>query len=89
MLKATVKSKQNIAKYLRRLIELNFAYLAEKRGRSVFYQTSPELALLRGDANWRRYNRNVSGDRLAADGVCFEVQWPPEASTSQRCGLVS
>jgi DNA-binding transcriptional ArsR family regulator len=44
---ATGKSKQNVAKYLRRLIDLNFARLAEKRGRSVYYEISAELALLR------------------------------------------
>ena len=44
---ATGKSKQNVAKYLRRLIDLNFVRLAEKRGRSVYYETSAELALLR------------------------------------------
>ncbi|HJN13739.1 MAG: winged helix-turn-helix transcriptional regulator [Pirellulaceae bacterium] len=48
--KATGKSKQNVAKYLKRLVEANFAYLAEKRGRSVYYETSPELALLRTTA---------------------------------------
>lgn len=43
---ATGKSKQNVAKYLRRLTDLNFVRLAEKRGRSVYYETSAELALL-------------------------------------------
>ncbi len=50
LVKATGKSKQNVAKYLKRLVDLNFAYLAEKRGRSVYYETSPELALLRKNA---------------------------------------
>jgi len=51
LVKATGKSKQNVAKYVKRLVELNFAYQAEKRGRSVFYETSPELALLRRNEN--------------------------------------
>jgi DNA-binding transcriptional ArsR family regulator len=50
LVKATGKSKQNVAKYLKRLVDLNFAYQAERRGRSVYYETSPELALLQGDA---------------------------------------
>ena len=51
LVRATGKSKQNVAKYLKRLVGLNFAYQAEKRGRSVFYETSPELALLGANAN--------------------------------------
>ena len=51
LVKATGKSKQNVAKYVKRLVELNFAYQAEKRGRRVFYETSPELALLRRNEN--------------------------------------
>ena len=51
LVKATGKSKQNVAKYVKRLVELNFAYQAEKRGRSVFYETSPELVLLRRNEN--------------------------------------
>jgi DNA-binding transcriptional ArsR family regulator len=47
LVKATGKSKQNVAKYLRRLGELHFVRLVEKRGRSVHYEISPELALLR------------------------------------------
>ncbi len=47
---ATRKSKQNIVKYLKRLGELNFVYSTGKSGRSVYYETSPELALLRGDS---------------------------------------
>ena len=47
LVKATGKSKQNVAKYLKRLVDLNFARQIEKRGRSVIYETSPELALLR------------------------------------------
>ncbi|MBX3436802.1 MAG: hypothetical protein KF861_04865 [Planctomycetaceae bacterium] len=42
----TGKSKQNVAKSLRRLIDLNFVRLSEKRGRSVYYEMSAELALL-------------------------------------------
>ena len=49
LVKATGKSKQNVAKYVKRLVALNFAYQAEKRGRNVYYETSPELALLRAD----------------------------------------
>ena len=47
LVKTTGKSKQHVAKYLKRLVDLNFAFQAEKRGRSVFYETSPDLALLR------------------------------------------
>ena len=31
---------------LKRLVELNFVYQAEKRGRSVYYETSPDVALI-------------------------------------------
>lgn len=46
--KATGKSKQNVAKYVKRLVELNFAWQVERTGRSVYYETAPELSLLRG-----------------------------------------
>jgi DNA-binding transcriptional ArsR family regulator len=46
LVKATRKSKQNVAKYLGRLTRLNLVHVAERRGRSVFYETSPELSLL-------------------------------------------
>jgi len=47
LVKATGKSKQNIAKYLPRLARFNLVYVANRRGRSVYYETSPELGLLR------------------------------------------
>lgn len=43
---ATGKSKQNVAKYLRRFVDLNFVSFSEKRGLSVYYDISAELALL-------------------------------------------
>ena len=47
LVKATGKSKQNVAKYLKRLVTLNFVFHADKRGRNVYYESSPDLALLR------------------------------------------
>lgn len=51
--KATGKGKQNIAKYLNRLLDLHFIHPAERRGRNVYYEITPDLALLRrrGDGN--------------------------------------
>jgi DNA-binding transcriptional ArsR family regulator len=46
---ATRKSKQNVTKYMRRLQKLNYIHLSEKRGRSVFYEVSPELVVLHLD----------------------------------------
>jgi hypothetical protein len=45
--KATSKGKQNIAKYLNRLLDLHLIYPADRRGRYVDYEISPDLALLR------------------------------------------
>ena len=46
LVKSTRKSKQNIAKYLRRLTELNLIRQVERRGRSVYYEITPELGLM-------------------------------------------
>ncbi len=46
LVKNTQKSKQNIAKYLNRLLGLNFIYLAERRGRNVYYEIAPDLIFL-------------------------------------------
>jgi hypothetical protein len=45
--KATAKGKQNVAKYLNRLLDLHFIHPAERRGRNVYYEISPDLALIR------------------------------------------
>jgi DNA-binding transcriptional ArsR family regulator len=47
LVKATGKGKQNITKYLNRLLDMHLIYLAERRGRNVYYEISPDLALLR------------------------------------------
>ncbi len=52
LVKATGKSKQNVTKYLNRLLDLHFVHSAERRGRHVYYEIAPDLALLRG--RWPR-----------------------------------
>ncbi len=47
LVKATGKRKQSMAKYLKRLRDLNLVHQAEQRGRSVYYEISPDVALLR------------------------------------------
>ena len=47
LVKATGKGKQNIAKYVNRLLDLHLIHPAERRGRNVYYEISPDLALLR------------------------------------------
>jgi hypothetical protein len=47
LVKATGKGKQNIAKYVNRFLDLHLIHLAERRGRNVYYEISPDLALLR------------------------------------------
>lgn len=46
LVKVTQKSKQNVTKYLNRLLMLNFIYQVERRGRNVYYEISPDLTLL-------------------------------------------
>jgi hypothetical protein len=45
--KATGKGKQNIARYVNRFLGLHLIHPAEHRGRNVYYEISPDLALLR------------------------------------------
>ncbi len=47
LVKATGKGKQNIAKYMNRFLDLHLIHPAERRGRNVYYEISPDLALLR------------------------------------------
>jgi len=47
LVKATTKGKQNIAKYVNRLLDLHLIHPAERRGRNVYYVISPDLALVR------------------------------------------
>jgi DNA-binding transcriptional ArsR family regulator len=47
LVKATGKGKQNITKYMNRFLDLHLIYPAERRGRNVYYEISPDLALLR------------------------------------------
>ena len=41
------EGKQNIAKYVNRFLGLHLIHPAERRGRNVYYEISPDLALLR------------------------------------------
>jgi hypothetical protein len=43
---ATGIGKQKLAKYLNGLLDLHLIQPAERRGRNVYYQISPDLALL-------------------------------------------
>ena len=45
--KSTGKGKQNIAKYVNRFLGVHLIHPAERRGRNVYYEISPDLALLR------------------------------------------
>jgi len=47
LVKATRKGKQNIAKYMNRFLDLHLIHPAERQGRNVYYEISPDLALLR------------------------------------------
>jgi DNA-binding transcriptional ArsR family regulator len=47
LVKATGKGKQNVAKYINRFLELHLIHPAERSGRNVYYEISPDLALLR------------------------------------------
>lgn len=47
LVKATGKGKQNITKYVNRFLGLHLVHPAERRGRNVYYEISPDLALLR------------------------------------------
>lgn len=47
LVKATGKGKQNITKYTNRFLDLHLIHSAERRGRNVYYEISPDLALLR------------------------------------------
>jgi DNA-binding transcriptional ArsR family regulator len=47
LVKATGKGKQNITKYTNRFLDLHLIHPAERRGRNVYYEISPDLALLR------------------------------------------
>jgi hypothetical protein len=47
LVKATGKGKQNVAKYVNRFLALHLIHPAERRGRNVYYEISPDLALLR------------------------------------------
>jgi DNA-binding transcriptional ArsR family regulator len=47
LVKVTGKSKQNITKYLNRFLDLYLVHPAERSGRNVYYEISPDLALLR------------------------------------------
>ena len=47
LVKATGKGKQNVTKYVNRFLELHLIHPAERRGRNVYYEISPDLALLR------------------------------------------
>jgi hypothetical protein len=47
LVKATGKGKQNITKYTNRFLDLHLIHPAERRGRNVYYDISPDLALLR------------------------------------------
>ena len=47
LVKATGKGKQNIARYVNRFLGLHLIHPAERRGRNVYYEISPDLALLR------------------------------------------
>lgn len=44
--KTTGKSKQNIAKYVTRFLDLHLVSQAERSGRNVYYEVAPELVLL-------------------------------------------
>ena len=46
LVKATGKGKQNVAKYVNRLLDLHIIP-PERRGRNVYCEISPDLALLR------------------------------------------
>ena len=46
LVKVTKKSKQNVTKYMNRLLRFNFIYQVERRGRNVYYEISPDLTLL-------------------------------------------
>ena len=44
--RATGKGKQNITRYVNRFLDLHVVHPAERRGRNVYYEISPDLALL-------------------------------------------
>lgn len=46
LVKDTRKSKQNVAKYLNRLLKFNFIYQTERQGRNVYYEIAPDITLL-------------------------------------------
>ena len=46
LVRETGKSKQNVAKYMRRFLKLNFVYQAGREGRNVYYEVAPDLLLL-------------------------------------------
>ena len=46
LVKATGKGKQNVVKYINRFLELHLIHPAERRGRNVYYEISPDLALI-------------------------------------------
>jgi len=47
---ATDKSKQNITKYINQFTKYNLAILAERKGRSTWYEIAPDLALMQMDS---------------------------------------
>lgn len=46
LVEATKKSKQNVAKYINRLLGLSLIYQAGKQGRNVYYEIAPSLSIL-------------------------------------------
>ncbi len=40
------QNRQNVTKYMNRLLRFNFIYQVERRGRNVYYEISPDLSLL-------------------------------------------
>jgi len=49
-LSTTGKGKQNITKYVNRFLDLHLIHPAERSGRNVYYEISPDWALLRPSA---------------------------------------
>jgi hypothetical protein len=47
---ATGKSKQNITKYINQFTKYNLVILAERKGRSTWYEIAPDLALMQMDS---------------------------------------